>query len=183
MRKYSDFFATLHDEQHETGDRFGRGTHYSVLRAIVFHDAEGAPLPKGKFCDFAVIWDEDHDDRVIEPIETIYFSGFLSSFLIFGERKGSFTAILSDDANDPSRRSFFEDRLNIITQHLDCGDAWPAELSSLKSDNNNPIINADLDKVVHYLANLKMLWRLGIKEPAARPKAKPNEASPQTDAT
>jgi hypothetical protein len=71
MRSYSDFFKTLHDETGPTG-YLGRGTHYSVLRAIVFHDPSGRVLPQGQFADFAVIWDEDHDTRVMKPIEEIY---------------------------------------------------------------------------------------------------------------
>jgi len=95
MRTYSDFFKTLHDETGPTG-YLGRGTHYSVLRAVVFHDHMGKPLAEGQFADFAVIWDEDHDARVMEPIEQIYGRGLLSSFLMFGERQGSFTVILSN---------------------------------------------------------------------------------------
>ncbi len=95
MQTYSDFFKTLHDETSPIG-YLGRGTHYSVLRAAVFHDPMGKPLPEGQFADFAVIWDEDHDTRVMEPIEEIYRRGMLSSFLMFGEHKGSFTAILSN---------------------------------------------------------------------------------------
>jgi Bacterial RNA polymerase, alpha chain C terminal domain len=95
MRTYSDFFKTLHDETGPTG-HLGRGTHYSVLRAIVFHDPLGKALPEGQFADFAVIWDEDHDERVMVPIEEFYRRGILSSFLVFGERKGAFTAILSN---------------------------------------------------------------------------------------
>ena len=95
MQRYSDFFKTLHDETSPTG-HLGRGTHYSVLRAVVFHDPAGKPLSAGHFVDFAVIWDEDHDARVMKPIEEIYRRGLLSSFVVFGERKGNFTAILSN---------------------------------------------------------------------------------------
>jgi Bacterial RNA polymerase, alpha chain C terminal domain len=95
MRTYSDFFKTLHDETSPTG-YLGRGTHYSVLRAVVFHDPMGIALSEGQFADFAVIWDEDHDARVMEPIEEIYRRGLLSSFLMFGEHKGTFTAIVLD---------------------------------------------------------------------------------------
>jgi hypothetical protein len=58
----------------------------------------GRPLSEGHFADFAVIWDEDHDVRVIEPIEEIYHRGLLSSFLVFGEQRGVFNAILSNRA-------------------------------------------------------------------------------------
>src|SRR5450631_3959398 len=117
MKKYSDFFQTLHDEQSPTG-HLGRGTHYSVLRAVVFHDAVGRRLFNAKFADFAVIWDEDHDDRVIEPIERIYRSGLLSMFLMFGERKGCFTAVRANRIYDQSDPSVLEERINGITQGL-----------------------------------------------------------------
>ena len=72
MHKYSAFFETLHDERTPTG-KLGRGTHYSVLRAVVFSDSMGKPLTAAQFADFAIIWDEDHDERVIEPIEKFYW--------------------------------------------------------------------------------------------------------------
>jgi hypothetical protein len=100
MQVYSTFFKTLHDETSPTG-HLGRGTHYSVLRAMVFHDSMGRPLPDAHVADFAVIWDEDHDARVIEPIEEIFCRGLLSSFVMFGERKGVFTAIPSKMAIPP----------------------------------------------------------------------------------
>jgi Bacterial RNA polymerase, alpha chain C terminal domain len=101
MATYSPFFETLHDETGPTG-YLGQGTHCSVFRAIVFHDPMGAPLSEGRFASFAIIWDEDHDQRVIEPIMKIYRQGLLSSFLMFGEHKGIFTAVLSDDLRLPS---------------------------------------------------------------------------------
>jgi len=158
------FFKTLHDEQGPTG-YLGRGTHYSVLRAVVFHDAIGNPLPEGPLADFAVIWDEDHDTRVFEPIENIYRRGLLSSFLIFGERKGSFTAILSDDVHRKSptdRLAVLKNEVNEICQSLE--DPWPSEVLNLRSEGN-PIIQAESKKVHLYLENLKMLWQLGIVPP------------------
>jgi len=162
MRKYSDFFQTLHDEQSPTGN-LGRGTHYSVLRAITFHDAAGRVLPEGKLCDFALIWDEDHDERIIEPIETIYRSGLLASFLFFGERKGSFTAILAEEVRDADRRSFLAARLEKIAEAIET-DSWVAYVSSF-GNPDNPIISDAADRVELYLSNLKMLWSLGLKAP------------------
>ena len=156
MRKYSEFFKTLHDEQRPTGT-LGRGTHYSILRAVVFHDSLGKPLPDARFADFAVIWDEDHDDRIIEAIEKIYFGGLLPHFLMFGERKGGFTAIAADDASD---RALLRSRLHEITQHLESGDVWAAEVSDLEDAR---IISATAEKVYLYVQNLMMLWELGLK--------------------
>jgi Bacterial RNA polymerase, alpha chain C terminal domain len=163
MQKYSDFFKTLHDEESPTG-YLGRGTHYSVLRAVVFHDAARRPLPKAQFADFAVIWDEDHDVRVIEPIEKLYRCGLLPCFLMFGERKGGFTAVLTNDIHDQSRLPDLEVAVNGITQHLET-DAWPARVVGLESDDNS-IISASADKVRLYLNNLAMLWELGVKAPS-----------------
>jgi hypothetical protein len=100
MQQYADFFRTLHDETGPVG-RLGRGTHYSVMRAAVFHDALGRSLRKARLTDFAIIWDEDHDMRVMDVIGEIYRRGLLSSFFMFGERKGMFTAVLSDKVVEP----------------------------------------------------------------------------------
>lgn len=156
--RYSDFFATLHDERHPVG-YLGRGTHYSILRAVVFHDPLGRPLPIGHFADFAIIWDEDHDERVIEPIEEIYNEGFLGSFLFFGERKGALSCIVTDEC-DENRRSVIAEKVSEFTQSLD--DPWPAEVVS--SNAPTGIIHDHKDRVALYLRNLRMLWNLGLKK-------------------
>src|SRR3984893_6026972 len=132
MQTYSDFFKTLHDETSPTG-YLGRGTHYSVLRAVVFHDPMGKPLPEGQFADFAVIWDEDHDTRVIEPIEEIYRRGLLSSFLMFGEHKGLFTAILSNEVDRALLRAVAEVFSSRTTECLHIDDIyWIGDLVQKK---------------------------------------------------
>lgn len=163
MRKYSDFFQTLHDEQGPTG-YLGRGTHYSILRAVVFHDASGAQLPKAQFADFAVIWDEDHDQRVIERIEKVLRSGLLSRFLMFGERQGMFTAVLANQIRDRSELSALQEMIERITQHPDDGDAWPARV--VNGVESSSIIQADPEKVILYLSAIEMLWQLGVKPPS-----------------
>jgi hypothetical protein len=180
MQTYSDFFKTLHDETSPTG-YLGRGTHYSVLRAVVFHDPMGEPLPEGQYADFAVIWDEDHDTRVMEPIEEIYRRGLLSSFVMFGEHKGVFTAILLNkiayfagkDLTENremlvprngkilkvgARVASLETKIKAICQSLN--DPWPSKIAALGSARK-PIISDEDEKVSLYLTNLEMLWQLG----------------------
>jgi hypothetical protein len=157
MQKYSDFFKTLHDEEGPTG-YLGRGTHYSVLRALTFHDARRRPLLKAQFTDFAVIWDEDHDTRIFEPIEAIYCRGQLSSFLMLGERKGFFTAVLSKEVNEKSRIESLEAEVSAICQSLD--DPWTSNVVFLEDPENHIIDDKD-ERVSLYLNNLRMLWRLG----------------------
>jgi hypothetical protein len=136
MRSYSHFFQTLHDEQEPVG-YLGRGTHCSILRAVVFHDEYGAPLPSGAFLDFSIIWDEDHDTRVIEAIERIYLSAALPSFMIIGERKATLTAILTKPLPE-KRITSLTDALRVAVRDVD-GDSWAPETAIMDS-KDNPII-------------------------------------------
>ena len=90
------FFQTLHDETRPVGN-LGRGTHYSVLRAPVWHDEFMNRLERCAFLDFAIIWDEDHDDRVIDAIMVLYISGMLAPVRYIGERKGTLSVLLAPD--------------------------------------------------------------------------------------
>lgn len=159
MQTYSEFFQTLHDELTPTGT-LGRGTHYTILRAVVFHDAEGKPS-EGRFHDFAIIWDEDHDKRVLEPIEKIYQAGLLSQFLIFGERKGGFVGVLARDMTADVRFLALSDKVKEITRSV-AGDAWPSQLLEMDAAAGQ-IIRDEAAKVELYLRNLQMLWELGSK--------------------
>lgn len=161
MNKYGPFFEILHDELEPTG-YLGRGTHYSVFRAVVFHDATGKVLNEAHYHDFAVIWDEDHDERVFAAIQKVYQKGLLSRFVMFGERKGAFSAIPTPGAATSSF-SLLEDQLYKLTSDLD-GDSWPAHVAAIGTENCT-IINDDDDKAALYLNNLVMLWQLGVKTP------------------
>jgi hypothetical protein len=166
MESYSHFFQTLHDERSPTG-HLGNGTHASILRAIVFHDWSLMPVGRGKATDVAVIWDEDHDTRVIKAIEAIYRAGFLGSILMIGERKGTLNAIVSEHVKNPKLLSVLEDKLRAVAEQME-GDPWLSSLRTL-DDPNHEIIDDDNAKVSLYLANLKMLWRLGVTKVTMKP--------------
>src|SRR5713226_167389 len=160
MESYSHFFQTLHDERSPTG-HLGKGTHASILRAIVFHGPTLTPLEAGAPADLAVIWDEDHDTRVIKAVELIYRSGFLGSILMIGERKGTLNAIVSEDVQDPKLLSSLEEKLSAVARKMQ-DDPWSSSLRMLNSPNHE-IIDDDDAKVSLYLSNLTMLWQLGVK--------------------
>jgi hypothetical protein len=115
-------------------------------------------LDDARFLDFAIIWDEDHDDRVLEPIEKIYLAGLLPHFLVFGERKGGFSAIVTDDS---PRISLLKEQVNEITQHLTVGDSWHTMIGTMEEPG--PIISEGDEQVALYLGNIMMLSRLGVK--------------------
>lgn len=162
MELYSPFFQTLHDERSPAG-HLGDGTHASILRAMVFSDPYQRPLSGGIEVDFAVIWDADHDTRVIKAVEAIYRAGFLSSILMIGERKGTLHAIASDNVlqeGGDHHFKYLEKKLHDVAQGME-GDPWSSSLRRFASPGRE-IINDEEEKVRLYLSNLKMLWRLGV---------------------
>jgi hypothetical protein len=169
MRTYSPFFQTLHDESSPVGD-LGRGTHYSVLRCLCWHDECQKPLKQAKHHDIAIIWDEDHDERVIELLEQLHASGLLSSIAILGERKGTANVVMLDataKALGATGVAKLLKSIEDIAQALP--DPWSAHVGTLTAPDC--IIDDKDEKIAIYLQNLNMLWKLGgkpIKKAPAR---------------
>lgn len=163
MNNYSDYFKTLHDELKPTG-HFGRGTHYSVLRAMSWHDQFMQSLPSAYFLDFSIVWDEDHDERVLHAISRMYVQNLLSPVIFIGERKGSLTVVLSDLAYQAFQKSGYLKNYEKLVADLSAGleDSWNSEVVCLSSVNN-PIVAATDHDLDLYLRNINMLWKLGIK--------------------
>lgn len=163
MQRYSDFFQTLHDETSPTGD-FGRGTHYSVFRTMVWRDELGTPLEEARYHDFSVVWDEDHDPRIFEAIELLHRKALLSAAVFVGERKGMFTLLISDATKRRMTDEAFirySEEVAAVTDSV-AGDHWPAKVGVVSSPSG--IISAEDKHVVLYLATISMLWQLGVKE-------------------
>lgn len=170
---YSTYFTCLHDEPNEYGS-LGRGTHYSVLRSVEWLDVSRQPLAEPQVHDFAVIWDEDHDTRVIEAAERIYFAGLLSPVQFIGERKGSLTVIVAAKFwGDGADLEVYKDQIQTVIEPMD--DYWPVEIGMFDRSGarapgwhqNEPagIINDATHKVNVYLSNIDTLWGLGTKPP------------------
>lgn len=158
---YCPFFQTLHDEMQPVG-KLGRGTHYSVLRAPVWHDEFLNRIDRCAFLDFAVIWDEDHDDRVIDAVMVLYVSGLLSPVRYIGERKGTLTVLLAPDVVriwEPERLQEYGDDIKDICQCME--DPWSAHVDSADGRGHS-IIHASPEDVALYLKNIDMLWQLGV---------------------
>ena len=159
---YSPFFQTLHDELRPVGT-LGRGTHYSVLRVPIWQDEWGNPLSHGALLDFSVIWDEDHDERVIEAISELYFRGLLAPVRFIGERKGSLTLLLDAktlDRWDGAALKSYGYAVGEVSQGLE--DAWTATVDAVLGHDHS-IIHAPHESVSVYLQNIQMLWQLGQK--------------------
>lgn len=162
MRQYSPFFKTLHDETQPAG-HLGLGTHYSVLRCVTWHGQSLEPLDKAAFHDFAIIWDEDHDTRIIPAIECLYFRGLLMPALFVGESKGLFTLLtvdsLADDLSQDSHKAYAA-AVDAAAQPPG-DDQWPTNIRGF-SRPEGCIIEDTEERVALYLNSLRDLWSLGI---------------------
>ena len=158
---YSPFFQSLHDETQPVG-HFGRGTHYSVLRVPIWHDERLQPLAQGELLDFAIIWDEDHDERVIEPIEQMYFAGLLAPVRFISERKGTLSVLIDSQSAswEENTRRHYHAAVKRIGQSLD--DPWPVivdPVGALRGESS--IVHGAAEDIATYLKNIQLLWKLG----------------------
>ncbi|CAN7385075.1 hypothetical protein LJR016_002271 [Devosia sp. LjRoot16] len=167
---YSRLFSCIHDEPGPVGN-IGRGTHYSIFRAAEWHDVMRRPLPVAQVHDFAVIWDEDHDTRVIEAIEKLYMRSLLSPVQFIGERKGGLSVILAakfyygiDDADLRAYQAAVETEVSLVG-----GDYWSVEIGSFdrseidhQTDVGTIIQDTDF-RAKTYLRNIDALWHLGTR--------------------
>ena len=146
MKQYSPFFSTLHDEDGPVG-HLGGGTHYSVLRAVLWE-------PEPAFHDFAVVWDEDHDLRVVWVLEQMLTHGLLGRALVVGERKGGVT-VLTREGVDPKYGEAVEQIAGSVP--TDCFSSNVEQLDHA----TGLLINDEPPRVRAYVAGIDALWRLG----------------------
>jgi hypothetical protein len=171
MTTYSPFLEVLHDEREPVG-QLGRGTHYSVLRALIPCNNPESASKRGvhrmlrepmETVTFAVIWDEDHDTRVIGVIQQLLVDGLLAPVIMIGERKGCVTVVV-----DPSRfplelnEQHYEDLLQASLE-ADKGDSWDVECAfGLEAAAKIQIIHSGYDRCLAYLKGIDACWPLGL---------------------
>ena len=167
---YSNILHCIHDEPGETGN-IGRGSHYSVFRVPEWFDVTGKPVKKAMQHDFSVIWDEDHDTRIIPVIENLYLAGLLFPLQFIGERKGGVTAILAAKFCFAHSQEDFEDyksKFEKIAGQVD-EDWWSTEFGMFDRSIDSPhqtdlsylVGDRDARKVDTYVRNIDNLWNIG----------------------
>lgn len=168
---YSDYFTTIYDENAPVGN-LGRGTHYSVLRYASWYDVEAKRIDTPQTHDFAVIWDEDHDTRVIHALENIYKAGLLSPVQFIGERKAFLSIVVAAKfyflGTDADTQRYIN-KLKEIASKVDY-DTWIIEVGMFDKSLGSPhqteipsMIACDREKEETYLRNIDNLWNLGTK--------------------
>lgn len=169
-QRYSTLFSVIYDEGSST-DTPGRGSHYSIFRLRLMNKPQGDAPSSGSVRDFAVIWDEDHDLRIVTVLERLHRRNLLSNVLFVGERKGSLTVLVDDEF-------FFSNNRYLLNRYLDMiaaevvnvdGDNWQPVLGCFSPSGVNErtihesIINADDHLVQSYLRSIGVKWQLGTK--------------------
>jgi hypothetical protein len=171
---YSTLLSCIYDEPAPIG-RIGRGTHYSVFRCAEWRDVNWSPVEIAQVHDFAVIWDEDHDTRVIEVAEALYAKGLFAPVQFIGERKGSLSIILAAKFlyNGPvALVDEYRKKLVGAVEAATEDDYWPLEIGVFDRASGSPFPHqSDLVSIIHdsehrvdtYLRNVDSLWSLGTK--------------------
>ncbi|WP_421993856.1 hypothetical protein [Roseococcus sp.] len=133
------------------------------------------PLSRPQIHDFAVIWDEDHDERVLEAVEQIYLAGLLAPVLFIGEKKGNLTLVLDLKFFQLPSAKVEQYEVDILQISENLPDSWPAFVGSFDRNLRKPIselsasIIADTDdRVEIYLRSIDSLWGLGQHNRAPR---------------
>lgn len=130
-----------------------RHSHYSDEPRIDFHD-------------MAIIWDEDHDTRVITAIELMIRSGLHGYDIRFmGERKGALSIVFGGIY--PPFIPMVNKKIKDLANELE--DPWTVSVKCL-SDADHSIIDAYQPNVSAYLHGIDALWGLGGKSANVIPK-------------
>jgi len=168
--QYSDYFTTIYNQPEPVGN-LGRGTHYSVLRYASWFDVEAKRINTPQTHDFAVIWDEDHDARVIQAIEKIYQAGLLSPIQFIGERKAVLSVVVASRfyfSGSKSDQIEYEKNLQEIASDVH-GDYWNLQIGIYDKTGSNhqtqlaSMINCGEAEEDTFLRNIDNLWKLGTK--------------------
>lgn len=171
--KYSPHLHCIYDEPAPTG-HIGRGTHYSVVQALSWHSDKGELRKQAAVQNVAIIWDEDHDERIIPCVEALLMAGLLHAVSVIGERKGGVTIVFNSMSaarlSEDRKRAYRQEVTQVINEVVDAkhGDSWAitfgemTDVPSLAEDGyeifHQYLIQDDLHKVDTYIRNINYLW-------------------------
>ena len=168
---YSPILHCIYDEPEKRGT-MGSGCHYSVFRAAEWFDVSGDPVEQAHMHDFAIIWDEDHDTRIIEAVERLYLAGLMFPIQYIGERKGTVAIILAAKFYWLMSDQYKKDVKRIMSDDLSM-DSWTCEFGvfdKLLVDGVHPhqtdlrCLITDLEnRVDTYIRCIDNLWNIGSR--------------------
>ncbi|WP_157078277.1 hypothetical protein [Sphingobium abikonense] len=163
--KYSNLFSCLYDQKGSI-ETNGGNPPYSVFRSTQSRNKAGDTTCEMTIHDFAVIWDEDHDERVICAIERLHLLGLLWPVVIAFESRGLLTLVLQGDLPVPENyRSLAHNACN-----NGLNDVWQTKLATYNrphpfhfQPNQNTLPDFDPDAASFVFA-IDRQWKLGLRE-------------------
>lgn len=177
---YSELFSCLFDQKSSGIE--GKSAHHSVFQAVTWQDKMMRPLKTAKMQSFAVVWDEDHDARVLDVAEELYVKGLFSPILFIGERRGNLVVILDDEFIKKSTKAELETYKSAvfqIGQHPYHKDAWHVDFGffeRISVDGARYINSAGITYAGNgddFINEIYQEWGLGIKEFTPSPRVAP----------
>ena len=170
---YSTIFTTIYDQPESISD-FSNGVHYSIMRAVEWLDVERNSLSAPEIHDFAILWDRDHDVRIINVIEKLYLTGLLSPIQFIGEHKGVLTIILASkyeyNADDVGN---YKKQVSEIVSSLDF-DSWICSFGTFDrsgADHQclfNELLSVSHKNTFYFLKSIDLQWKLGTYTPCKK---------------
>lgn len=164
-QSYSTLFACIYD-QTGSAAAVGGNPPYSVLRSTQARDRDGRGCRRMTLHDFVVVWDDDHDERVIHVLERLHMAGILWPLVFASENRGNLTLLYQGNLDLPPG---YEDEVRSICNG-DLGDSWNVRLVPF----NRPSVfdfNTDVNAVpgagenaISYLCSIDRQWKLGLRE-------------------
>lgn len=178
MPAYSTLFQCLYDQPAPVG-ALGNGSHYSVFRTFESHDVDLRPCAVRQIHDFAVIWDIDHDVRVIRVAEALIANNLFSPVQFIGEQQGTLRIIVAARTlgvlPDETRERYFRRLQEVVAQAMP-DDQWTCVIGkfdrnsgshrNVSSHQNEPerIVTAPEHVTVAFLTTIDAQWNLGTRD-------------------
>ncbi|TRO38593.1 hypothetical protein EQ832_12125 [Pseudomonas sp. ALS1131] len=149
---YSHFFRTEYDEQQNIGVL---EAHCSIL-SVPSLNKKDAVLDVQRV---AVIWDEDHDERVIPILEAACFKGLLRNVLFIAEHKGAVSIIMDESAKSFLRNARQKKWQEICDEVVE-NDEFSADVMS-KEEYVQTLVDSLQPMYENYLNHICDVWSLG----------------------
>ena len=121
---------------------------------------------------FAVVWDEDHDTRIIDVAEEMYVEGLLAPAQFIGERKGTLSVLVASCFRYSRSDEEWKRYVSLLEEMVSevHGDYWTvnagcfdkrADHGVLDGIELGCLVNDRPERVAIYLRNIDNLWNLG----------------------
>ncbi len=152
---YSHFFRTEYDEQRDIGVL---EAHHSVL-SVPSLNKEYSALDIQRI---AVIWDDDHDERVIPILEAACFKGLLRNVLFIAEHKGAVSIIMHGNAKSflwKTRQKKWQDICDEVIEN----DEFKIDIMS-KEEYVQTLADSLQPMYENYLNHICDVWSLGAHD-------------------